>query len=106
MTSYSFEAKDIWPRVFVKGYGFLSFAKNMGKNIGKKVSKNISRKYVLGMLAMRQKLLDHAKKSATDALKNYLKRIIQKTAEATGDLIGNKIANKIVKLAENHSKTI
>ena len=22
---------------FIKGYGFLSFAKNMGKNIGKKV---------------------------------------------------------------------
>ena len=106
MTRYSFQANDIWPRVFVKGYGFLSSAKNMGKSIGKKVSKNISGKYVPGMLAMRQKPLDHAKKSATDALKNYLKRIIQKTAEATGDLIGNKIANKIVKLAENHNKTI
>ena len=29
-------------RVFVKGYGFLSFAKNMGKNIGKNISKNVS----------------------------------------------------------------
>ena len=28
-------------RIFVKGYGFLSFAKNMGKNIGKNISKSI-----------------------------------------------------------------
>ena len=26
--------------IFVKGYRFLSFAKNMGKNIGKNMSKN------------------------------------------------------------------
>ena len=33
-------------QIFVKkGYGFLSFAKNMGKNIGKNVSKNLSSKY-------------------------------------------------------------
>ena len=38
-------------------------------------------------------LLDHDKKSATDALKTSFKRVIQKTTEATGDLIGNKIAN-------------
>ena len=37
------------------------------------------------MLAMYQKLLDHAKKSARDALKTSLKRVIQKIAEATGD---------------------
>ena len=29
---YSAERRD---RIFVKGYGFLSFAKNIGKNIGK-----------------------------------------------------------------------
>ena len=27
-------------RIFVKGYGFLSFAKNIGKNIGINKSKN------------------------------------------------------------------
>ena len=27
-------------RIFVKGYGFLSFARNMGKNAGKNISKN------------------------------------------------------------------
>ena len=52
--------------IFVKGYGFLSFAKNMGKNIGKNINKNFSGKYS-------QKLLDHAKQSATDALKTTSK---------------------------------
>ena len=42
-----------------------------------------------------QKLVDTAKRSATDAIKTASKRAIQKTAEATGDLVGNKIADKI-----------
>ena len=33
MTRYSVQLRN---RIFVKGYGFLSFVKNMGKNIGKK----------------------------------------------------------------------
>ena len=33
---YSIEPKN-W--IFIKSYGFLSFAKNMDKNIGKNVSK-------------------------------------------------------------------
>ena len=41
-------------KIFVKNYGFLCFAKNMGKNICKNVSKNLSGKYS-------QKLLDNAK---------------------------------------------
>ena len=81
---YSVQPRD---RIFVKGYGFLSFAKRMGKNIGKNISKNLSGKYS-------QTLLDHGKKSATDALKTSSKRVIQKTAEATGDLIGNKRVSK------------
>ena len=71
MTRYSVQPRD---QIFVKGYGFLSFAKNMGKNIGKNISKNLSGKYS-------QKLLDHAKRSAPDAFKTSLKSIIQKTAE-------------------------
>ena len=47
----------------------------MGKIIGKKKSKNVSGIYS-------QKLLDHAKKSATDGLKTSSKRVIQKSAEA------------------------
>ena len=44
---------------------------------------------------MEKKLVDTAKKSATDAIKTGSKTAIQKTAEATGDFVGNKIADKI-----------
>ena len=44
-----------------------------------------------------QKLLDHAKQSATDALKTTPKRLNQKAAEATDELIDNKFADKIIK---------
>ena len=79
----------------------MPFAKNMSKNIGKDISKILSSKYSPRILAMRQKLLDHAKQSATDAFKTASKRGIQKTAEATCDLIGNKIANKITGVLKN-----
>ena len=69
---------SIEPRIYVKGYGFLSFAKNMGKSLSNKYG---------------QKLLDSAKKSTADAIKTASKRAIQKTAKATSDLIGNKIAD-------------
>ena len=49
--TYSIESRD---RIYVKGYGFLSFAKN--------ISKNLSNKYG-------QKLLDSAKTSTADAIK-------------------------------------
>ena len=61
------------------------------KRMGKNISKSLNSKYS-------QQILDHAKQSATDALKTSSKRVIRKTAEATDDLIGNKIANKITKL--------
>ena len=50
----------------------------MGKNFGKNISENLSGKYGLGMLAMRQKLLDHAKKSRTDALKIFQNHLFKK----------------------------
>ena len=74
---YSIEPRDI---IYVKEYGFLSFAKNIGKNVSNKYG---------------QKCLVSAKKSKTDAIKTASKRAIRKTVEATGDLIGNKIADKI-----------
>ena len=90
-------------RIFIKGYGFLSFAKNMNKNNGKYISNNLSGKYS-------QKLFGYAKQSSTDAFKNASKRAIQKRAEATADLIGNKIADKITKvlkyLQQNNSETV
>ena len=100
MIRYSVQQRD-W--IFVKGYGFLSFAKNTGKNIFKNISKNISGKYS-------QKLPDHAKQSATDALKTTSERVIQKTAETTDDLIGNKITDRITKICKdsqwNNSETV
>ena len=70
---YPTEPRD---RIYVKGYGFMSF----GKILSNKYS---------------QKIIDTAKKSAADAIKTALQWAIQKTAEATGHLIGNKIADKI-----------
>ena len=63
MAQYSVESRD---RIFIKGYEFLSFAKNMCKNIDKNISKFLSSK-------CSQNLLDHAKQSATDALKTVSK---------------------------------
>ena len=87
---YSIEPRD---RIYVKGYGFLSFAKNMGKH-ATKVAKNMSNKHS-------QKLSDSAKKSGADSIKTASKRAIEKTAEATGDVIGNKMADKITKASNN-----
>ena len=77
---YPIEPRD---RIYVKGYGLLSFAKNKGKTLINKYG---------------QKLLDSAKKSTMDAIKTASKGAIQKTAEVTGDLIGNKIADKITSI--------
>ena len=85
---YATEPRD---RIYEKGYGFLSFAKNMGKSWSNKFG---------------QKLLDSAKKSTTDAIKTASKRAIQKTAEATGDLIGNKIADKITSVSKKSAKEL
>ena len=89
---YSIELRE---RRHVKGYGFLSFARNIN-TYAAKVAKNMSNKYS-------QKLVNTAKKSTTDAIKTASKRAIQKTAEATGDLVGNKIANKITSASKNHT---
>ena len=84
---HSIEPRDI---IYVKGYGFLSFAKNMGKKLSNKYS---------------EKLLNKAKKYTTDAIKTASKRAIQKTTEAADDLIGNKTADQITSvLTELHSK--
>ena len=84
---YSIEPRD---RIYVKGYGFLSFAKNIGKNLSNKYG---------------QKIFDTAKKSTTDAIKTASKRAIQKTAKATGDLIGNKIADEITSISSSIKKS-
>ena len=85
---YSIEPRE---RRYVKGYGFLRFARNIGKNLSNECG---------------QKLVDTAKKSATDAFKIASRRAIQKTAEATGT-IANKITSISKKPAsEPHSNVV
>ena len=79
---YSTEPKY---RKYVKGYGFLSFAKKVGDKYGKK-------------------LMGTATKTGIDAAKTASKRVVQKTAEATGDLIGNKIADKVTSIGKSKFK--
>ena len=55
---YSIEPRD---RMYVKGYGFLSFPKNIGKNLSNKYG---------------QKLLDSAKRSTTEQFKKQLKQLV------------------------------
>ena len=72
-------------RKYVKGYGFLSFARIFGNKYGKI-------------------LRDTATKTGMDAAKTASKRVVQKTAKATGDLIGNKIADKVTSLGKPKEK--
>ena len=81
---YSIEPRD---RIYVKGYGFMSFARSMSNKYGKK-------------------LVDTAKKSATDAIKTASEREIQKTAETTGDLVGYEIADKITSVSKKSTKKL
>ena len=64
-------------RKYVKGYGFLSFARNFGNKYGKSIinSKNV------------KKLMDGLTKTIKDFAKIAGKKIIHKSAEATGDLV-------------------
>ena len=72
-------------RKYIKGYGFLSFARKFGNKYGKK-------------------LMDTATKTGMDAAKTASKRVVQKTAETKGDLIGNKIADKITSIGKPEEK--
>ena len=90
MMRYSVKPTDL---IFLKCYGFLSFAKNMGRNIGKNMGRNIG-KIIKNSLSGKysQKSFDRAKQSATDAFKTA--SAIQKTADTTGYLLDIKISDK------------
>ena len=60
---YSVQPRD---QILVKGYGFLFFSKNMDSSVGKYICKKLSDKNS-------QKLLHHAKQSATDTFKTASK---------------------------------
>ena len=72
-------------RKYVKGYGFLSFARKFGDKDGRK-------------------LMDSATKTGIDAAKTASKSVAQKTAEATRDLIGNNIADRITSVRKSKEK--
>ena len=77
MARYSIEIRK---RKYIKGYSFLSSARNL------------SDKYV------KKKLLDTATKTELDAVKTPSKKVVHKAAEATEEVIGSKISDKTVKL--------
>ena len=79
---YSTEPRS---RKYVKGYGFLSFAKTFANKYGKK-------------------LMDTATKTGIDGAKTTSKWVSQKTTEAAGDLIGNNIANEITSIGKPKEK--
>ena len=69
-------------RIYVQGYGFLSFARKFGDKYGKK-------------------LMDTATKTGIDAAMTASKRVVQKTA---GDLIGTKIADRITSVGKSKNR--
>ena len=74
---YSIEPRE---RRFVKGYGFLSFARNFNDKYGKSLRNAFA--------------------------KTAGKEILKETAKATGDLIGSKIADKITAKPHNKDEVI
>ena len=80
MTCYSIEQRT---RKCVKGYGFLSFVRNL------------SNKY--------RKILGTGTKTGLDAVKTAFKKLVHKLNAATREFIGNKIAEKIVKISDMNS---
>ena len=95
---YSIQPRE---RRFVKGYGFMSFARNFGNKYGKKLittaiktGTNFNSKYG-------KKLTDTAIKAGKDFATIAGKKTVHKTPEATRDLIGNKIADKITSASKN-----
>ena len=65
-------------RKYVRGYGFLSFGRNLTNKYGKQ-------------------LLDFATKTRVDPLKTASQKVTHKVTEGTGEFIGNKIVDKTLK---------
>ena len=95
-------SKDNQIRKYVKGYGFMSLAKNFGRKYGKKfLNKGISASKRIKDTTSKfnqSKYGNIKKKQGSEFGKIAGKKIVQKSAEATGDLIESKIADKITSL--------
>ena len=90
-------------RRYVKGYGFLLFARKLGDEYGKKLMNTATE---TGINAAKKlddkygkKIIDATKNEGISFAKTAGKRVVEKSAEAT-DLIGNKIAHKIISLGK------
>ena len=95
-------SKDNQIRKYVKGYGFMSLAKNFGRKYGKKfLNKGISAsKRIKDTTSnlIKANMGIFKKKQGSEFGKIAGKKTVQKSAEATGDLIESKIADKITSL--------
>ena len=95
-------------RRYVKGYGFLSFARKFGDKYGKKLMNTATKTGINAAKKFGDKhdknLMDTAKKQGTNLAKTAGKKIVEKSAEAIGDLIGNEIADKITSLGKSKNK--
>ena len=80
---------------YIKGYGFLSFARNFGNKYGKKLMNTAIKTGANCNSKYGKKVTDTAIKTGEDFATIAGKKIVHKSAEATGDLIGNKIADKV-----------
>ena len=101
-------SKDNQIRKYVKGYGFMSFAKNVGSKYDKKflnkgssdskIIRNTASKFNQSKYGTMLKIKDLAtglKNQGSEFGKIAGKKLLTKSAEATGDLISFKIADKI-----------
>ena len=101
---YSIEPKE---RGNVKGYGFLSFARNFGNRYGNKLMNTAIKTGTNFNSKYGKKLIDRAIKTGKDFTTIAGKKIVHKSAEGTGDLIGNKIADQITSASKkSHNEEI
>ena len=101
---YSIEPRE---RRYVKGYGFMSFARNFGKKYGKKLMNTAIKTGTSFNSKYGKKLTDAAIKTGKGFATTAGKKIVHKSAKATGDLIGNKIADKITSASrKTHNEEI
>ena len=89
---YSIESRE---RRYVKGYGFMSFARTFGNKYSKKLMNTAIKAGTNFNSKYSEKLTDTVIKTGKDFATIAGKKIVHKSAEATGDLISNKIADKI-----------
>ena len=85
-------------RKYVKGYGFLSFARNFGDKYGEKLMNTAIKTGTNFNSKYGKKLTVTAIKTGKHFATIAGKKIVHKRAEATGDLTSNKIADKITSM--------